>query len=102
MTSLADDRSEPAGSTVASSTRGDVPARAEGVQLLGEQPGSGYRTPPALVQRADGQVLQLTPLLYAVLAAVDGRRDEEQIADAVSQAVGRHVVGDDVRTLIDA
>ena len=28
-------------------------------------PGSGYREPPALVRRADGQTVQLTPLLYA-------------------------------------
>ena len=27
--------------------------------------GSGYRVPPALARRADGQVVQLTPLLYA-------------------------------------
>jgi putative peptide zinc metalloprotease protein len=101
MTTLADDRSGPAGRPVADPSPADAPARAEGVRLLGEQPGSGYRVPPALVQRADGQVLQLTPLLYAVLAAVDGTRSEEQVAEAVSQAVGRHVVADDVRTLID-
>ena len=55
------------------------PARADGLQLIGEMQGSGYRVPPALVRRGDGQTLQLTPLLYAVLEAVDGtprlRRD---------------------------
>ena len=51
----------------------DAPARVDGVQLIGEMVGSGYRTPPALVRRGDGQVLQLTPLLYLVLNAVDGR-----------------------------
>lgn len=50
----------------------DAPIRVDGVQLLGEMGGSGYRTPPALVRRADGQVLQLSPLLYLVLNAVDG------------------------------
>ena len=42
--------------------------------------GSGYRTPPALVRRADGQIIQLTRLLYLVLAAVDGRRTHAEIA----------------------
>ena len=37
--------------------------------------GSGYREPPALARRGDGQTFQLTPLLYLVLSAVDGRRD---------------------------
>ena len=53
----------------------EVPARADGVQLLGEVQGSGYRRPPALARRQDGQVVQLTPLLHQVLVAVDGRLD---------------------------
>jgi len=75
--------------------------RADGVQLLGAHRGSGYRVPPALVQRADGQVIQLTPLLYSVLDAVDGERTEEDLARAVSAATGRTVVAEDVRTLVD-
>ena len=47
------------------STLVDAPARVDGVQLLGEMVGSGYRNPPSLVRRSDGQTLQLTPLLYA-------------------------------------
>ena len=50
----------------------DAPTRADGVELLGETVGSGYRTPPALVRRSDGQVIQLTPLLYVVLSATFG------------------------------
>src|SRR3954468_19117512 len=87
----------PAGGTVVR----DVPVLAPGTQLLGVQQGSGYVVPPALVQRADGQVLQLTPLLYAVLEAVDGVRGEEEIALAVSPVVHRQVAAEDVRTLID-
>ena len=49
----------------------DAPTRVDGVQLIGEMVGSGYRNPPALVRRSDGQVLQLTPLLYLVLSAAD-------------------------------
>ena len=77
-----------------------VPTRADGVRLLGEQRGSGYRVAPALVQRSDGQILQLTPLLYAVLAAVDGARTVDDIAAHVSSAVHRDVRGADIETLI--
>ena len=82
MTTLAD--GPAAGSTPGAPATAGAPARADGVQLLGEQPGSGYRVAPALVQRSDGQVLQLTPLLYAVLAAVDGERTLDEIAEVVS------------------
>ena len=43
--------------------------------------GSGYRVPPALVRRGDGQTLQLTPLLYVVLEAVDGHRTYDEVAE---------------------
>jgi len=79
-----------------------VPARAEGVELVGEMRGSGYRVPPALVQRADGQVLQLTPLLYRVLEAIDGQRDTAEIAEAVGAAEHRSISAADVEKLIDA
>ncbi len=80
----------------------EVPARADGVQLLGEVQGSGYRRPPALARREDGQVVQLTPLLHQVLVAVDGRRTVAEVAEAVSDASGRLVRPDDVRQLLDA
>ena len=79
----------------------DAPTRVDGVQLIGEMVGSGYRTPPALVRRADGQVLQLTPLLYLVLHAADGRRSCAEIAEVVGRAMGRSVAEDDVRTWVD-
>jgi putative peptide zinc metalloprotease protein len=79
-----------------------VLARAAGVEELGEVPGSGYRRPPALVRRADGQVLTLTPLLQQVFTEVDGRRTVAEIADRVSASYGRAVGGDDVRHLVDA
>ena len=75
--------------------------RADGVQLIGEMEGSGYRTPPALARRSDGQTVQLTALLYAVLAALDGRRDPEAVAAAVRETTGRPVSPDNVTTLVD-
>lgn len=78
-----------------------VPSPADGVQLLGEMKGSGYRRPPALVRRADGQTITLTPLLYLTLKAMDGRRGYAGIAEVLSAATGRHVVPDDVSHLVD-
>ena len=80
----------------------DVLVRAAGVELLGESPGSGYRNPPALVRRGDGQVITLTPLLQQVLLAADGRRTVAEVADVVGAASGRLVRSDDVRQLVDA
>ncbi len=79
-----------------------VPVRADGVQLLGETKGSGYREAPSLVRRADGQTLQLTRLLYLVLEAMDGTRGVEEIADHASATFGRLVSAENVRTLIDS
>jgi putative peptide zinc metalloprotease protein len=87
--------------SAAPGTDGEVLARAAGVQLLGELPGSGYRRPPALARRSDGQVLQLTPLLHQVLVAVDGQRTVEEVAAEVGTAAGRLVRPDDVRQLVD-
>src|SRR3954454_17443715 len=78
-----------------------APARADGVELIGEMKGSGYREPPALARRGDGQTFQLTPLLYLVLATVDGRRTFEEVAEHVGAAYGRTVTADNVRTLVD-
>jgi putative peptide zinc metalloprotease protein len=83
------------------STLVDAPVRVDGVQLIGDMVGSGYRTPPALVRRSDGQVLQLTPLLYEVLRAADGRRSCAEIAEAVGQEVGRTLTENDVKALVD-
>jgi putative peptide zinc metalloprotease protein len=63
--------------------------------------GSGYREPPALARRGDGQTFQLTPLLYLVLDAVDGQRTFDEVAARVSASFGRTVTPDNVRTLVD-
>lgn len=63
--------------------------------------GSGYRVPPSLVRRADGQTLQLTPLLYQVLHQIDGRRTPAEVAGAVSEAAGRTVSEDNVLQLVE-
>lgn len=79
-----------------------IPARADGVQLIGKSEGSGYREAPSLVRRADGQTLQLTLLLYQVLEAMDGKRSLDEIAQHAGAATGRLISADNVRTLMDS
>jgi putative peptide zinc metalloprotease protein len=66
-------------------------ARAEGVELLGPVHGSGYKDGAALVRRADGQMVQLGPLMYALLECADGQRDGSALAEAMSERVGKRV-----------
>jgi putative peptide zinc metalloprotease protein len=75
---------------------------ADGVELLGEYKGSGYAQPPSLVRRADGQVIQMSPLLYQVACRIDGFRTPEAIAGLVSADLGRSLTADQVRYLITA
>jgi putative peptide zinc metalloprotease protein len=72
------------------------------VELIGNLAGSGYKKPPALVRRSDGQTVQLTRLLYLVLEQVDGTRTYAEIADAVSDSFGRQVTAGQVESLVDA
>ena len=78
------------------------PRLAEGVELLGEYQDSGYSQPPSLVRRADGQVIQMSALLYQVTCRIDGSRDPAAIAALVSDDLGRSLTADQVRYLITA
>lgn len=78
-----------------------APRRADGVELIGELAGSGHRVAPALVRRADGQTVALTPLLYAMLRELDGSRTPADVAEAVSGSTGRAVSEDNVCQLIE-
>ena len=83
------------------SPAGDVLELADGVELIGEFEDSGFKEPPLLAQRADGQVVQLSRLLYLVAGACDGRRDADAVAAVVSERYGRTVSGENVRFLAD-
>src|SRR5439155_1264183 len=73
-----------------------------GVELLGEYKDSGYSQPPSLVRRPDGQVIQMSALLYRVTSRIDGARDAEAIAGQVSADLGRTLTADQVCYLITA
>src|SRR5690349_5976085 len=66
-------------------------ARAEGLELLGEVSGSGYKAGARLARRADGQRVQLGPLMYGLLEEVDGERDVPALAAAMSERLGRRL-----------
>jgi putative peptide zinc metalloprotease protein len=81
---------------------GGVPRLTDGVELLGEYKDSGYSQPPSLVRRPDGQVIQMSALLYQVTSRIDGVRSAEAIGGLVSAGLGRTLTADQVRYLITA
>ncbi|MGH3719822.1 MAG: hypothetical protein ACRDRI_13495 [Pseudonocardiaceae bacterium] len=80
---------------------GPVPRLADGVELIGEYQGSGFREPHYIVRRADGQVIQLPRLLYLLAATVDGQRDQAQVASVLSAEFGKVVQAEQVAFLVD-
>jgi putative peptide zinc metalloprotease protein len=76
-------------------------ARADGLELLGPVHGSGYRDGAALVRRADGQMVQLGPLMYGLLECVDGDCDRDALAQVLSERIGRTVTAEQVGQLSD-
>ncbi|MEO7196766.1 MAG: hypothetical protein ABIZ05_18415 [Pseudonocardiaceae bacterium] len=80
---------------------GTVPRLADGVELIGEYQGSGFREPRYIVRRADGQVIQLPRLLYLLASTLDGQRDQEQVARVLSAELGKVVQAEQVAFLLD-
>ena len=66
-------------------------AIADGVTLLGPVADSGLTRKTYLVRRPDGQMIQLSELLHIVLTRLDPARSAQELADAISDAVGRHL-----------
>jgi putative peptide zinc metalloprotease protein len=79
----------------------DQPRLAEGVELIGEYEGSGFREPPSLVRRADGQMIQLPALLYSIAARADGSRTFGDIASEISDEIKRGLDADQVQYLVE-
>jgi putative peptide zinc metalloprotease protein len=80
---------------------GERPQLADGIELIGEYEDSGYKEPPSIARRADGQIIQLPALLYLVADQIDGRRTYGEIAERVTEASGRGVGAEDVKFLVD-
>ena len=92
----------PTVSTAAGVTVPEAPRLALGVELLGEFKNSGYSPPPFLVRRPDGQVIQLSRLLYLVATLINGIRSSATIAELASADLGRSLGADQVRYIITA
>jgi putative peptide zinc metalloprotease protein len=88
--------------TPSSSAVPEAPRLALGVELLGEFKNSGYSPPPFLVRRPDGQVIQMSRLLYLVATLIDGTRGAAAIAELASADIGRSLGDDQVRYVITA
>jgi putative peptide zinc metalloprotease protein len=74
---------------------------ADGLELIGEYEGSGFKEPPLLARRSDGQMIKLRRLPYLIAAAANGERDAGDIAALVSEHYPRSVTGRDVNYLVE-
>jgi putative peptide zinc metalloprotease protein len=66
------------------------PRLLDGTELLGPVAGSGLREPPCLVRRSDGQIVQLSRLLYVIASCMDGG-DLASVAAAASARLNRRI-----------
>lgn len=71
------------------------------MELLGPLRDSGYTEARCVARRADGQLIQVTSLLYSLLEAVDGRRDLVELAEELSRRHGKDVAPEHVAFLLD-
>ncbi|SDZ18430.1 putative peptide zinc metalloprotease protein [Saccharopolyspora shandongensis] len=78
-----------------------VPALVAGTELIGRYQGSGHREAPYLVRRPEGQILQLSYLLYLVAAGLDGRRSFADLAARLSDESGRGITAGQVFFLVE-
>jgi putative peptide zinc metalloprotease protein len=77
------------------------PRLADGVELIGLFEDSGFKEPPYIARRADGQVVQMAPMLYALAEEVDGERSYEEVGTALSHRIQRGVTGEMAEMLIE-
>ena len=93
MTVIAEAGRKPAAETAAIELR--RPQLLPGTELLGRFAGSGLREPPYLVRRPDGQIVQLSRLLYEVASRMDGR-DIATIADRAGRSLDLRITPEQV------
>ena len=79
----------------------ELPYLAEGVELVGRYEDSGYQEDRYLIRRADGQVVQVSELIFLVAAGLDMTGDPHEVAAGVSARFGRDVSVDNVMHLVD-
>jgi len=80
---------------------GERLALADGVELLGPYQGSGFRDTPYLLKRGDGQVVQVTRLIYLVATCLAAGYHLHQVANRVSTDLGRTVSVENIAYLVN-
>jgi putative peptide zinc metalloprotease protein len=78
-----------------------TPERSKGTELVGPYKDSGLKEPTFLVRTADGQMIQLSELLYCVLRHMNGSRTTSEIADLVSKDQRQPVSAQNIEYLIE-
>lgn len=76
------------------------PPRLADCELIGRAGGSGLRETPYLVRRSDGQIVQLSELLYVIATALDGR-DLPDVTERVASELGIRISDEQVRHVAD-
>ena len=80
---------------------GGTPKLAPGIELIGEYEDSGFKEAPYIARRADGQVVQMSHLLYTIAQAIDGSKSYEQIAEQASQAYGKRIDAGQAQSIVE-
>jgi putative peptide zinc metalloprotease protein len=78
-----------------------APQLADGIELIGRFEDSGLKEPPFIARRADGQIVQMAPMLYALAEEIDGSRGYAEIAERLSHRIERGVTGEMAEMLIE-
>src|SRR5947209_12129762 len=65
------------------------PRLAAGVELIGEFENSGFKQPPYIARRADGQVVQMPRMLFMLAEQIDGVTGLEGLTERYSHAIER-------------
>ena len=71
------------------------------MELIGRYEGSGLEKPIYLARRADGKVIQMSQLLYAVALRIDGERTLEEIGIRAGADLERELTAENVAFLIE-
>jgi putative peptide zinc metalloprotease protein len=77
------------------------PQLADGIDLIGEYEGSGFKEAPYIARRADGQVIQMAELLYLVAEEIDGRKSYDEIGARVTEKFGRGLDAEMTKMLVE-
>ena len=85
----------------AATTAAPAPRLADGIELIGRYEGSGFKEPPYIARRSDGQMVQMAELLYLVAEEIDGRRTYDEIAERVTERFERGLDAEMVQMLVE-